>query len=72
MPLEWGGGGGNIIEFKVSENDYIDIYKARNIDEILDFLTKPMPFCRYCDFTNISFGRKWAVSEKKLSEWILG
>jgi MoaA/NifB/PqqE/SkfB family radical SAM enzyme len=59
------------IKFDVTENDYIDIYKANSIDEILDFLSKPMPFCRYCDFSNISFGGKWAASEKKLSEWIL-
>jgi MoaA/NifB/PqqE/SkfB family radical SAM enzyme len=67
-----GGGGGQNRKFEVCENDYIDIYRAKNIDGILDFLTKPIPFCRYCDFRNISFGRKWAVSEKKLSEWIQG
>jgi hypothetical protein len=61
-----GGGGG----FEITENDYIDIYKARNIDEVLDFFAKPAPFCRYCDFSKISFGRKWSVSERKLSEWI--
>lgn len=66
-----GGGGGNAGKFEVCENDYIDIYRAESMDEILDFLAKPLPFCRYCDFSNISFGRKWAVSEKKLSEWIL-
>jgi organic radical activating enzyme len=65
------GGGGGCGKFEVSENDRIDIYKAGNIGEILDFLAKPMPFCRYCDFSNISFGKKWTVSEKKLSEWIL-
>ncbi|MDR2097439.1 MAG: radical SAM protein [Spirochaetaceae bacterium] len=69
--IEVGGGGDKNQEFEVSENDYIDIYKAKSIDEILDFLAKPMPFCRYCDFSNISFGRKWAVSARKLSEWIL-
>jgi hypothetical protein len=64
------GGGAHEI-FTISENDYIDIYRARNMDEILDFLAKPVPFCRYCDFSNISFGRKWTVSKRKLSEWIL-
>jgi hypothetical protein len=64
-----GGGGGQNVEFEVSKNDYIDIYKARDIDEILDFLVKPVPFCRYCDFSRITFGKKWAVSERKLSEW---
>jgi hypothetical protein len=54
----------------IAENDYIDIYKAKNIDEILEFLAKSMPFCRYCDFSKISFGRKWEASGKKLSEWM--
>jgi MoaA/NifB/PqqE/SkfB family radical SAM enzyme len=57
--------------FEITENDYIDIYKAKSLDEILDFLARPMPFCRYCDYSKRSFGRKWSVSEKKLSEWIL-
>jgi MoaA/NifB/PqqE/SkfB family radical SAM enzyme len=35
-------------EIHTSENDYIDIYKAKNINEIFDFLRKPIPFCRYC------------------------
>jgi hypothetical protein len=59
------------MKFEVSNEDHIDIYKVKSIDEILDFLAKPIPFCRYCDYSKITFGKKWAVSERKLSEWIL-
>jgi MoaA/NifB/PqqE/SkfB family radical SAM enzyme len=54
---------------QVSENDFIDIYKAKNIDEILDFLCKPIPFCRYCDWKNIETRLDWRVSKKEISEW---
>jgi hypothetical protein len=56
--------------FETTKNDYIDIYKAKSLDEILTFLAKPLPFCGYCDFSKITFGGKWAVSKKKLSEWM--
>ena len=36
----------------ISVNDYIDIHKARNYQEILQFLAKPIPFCKYCDVKN--------------------
>jgi MoaA/NifB/PqqE/SkfB family radical SAM enzyme len=54
---------------EVCEKDYIDIYKASNIDEIFEFLRKPMPFCRYCN-TNKTVYFDWAVSRKEISEYI--
>jgi organic radical activating enzyme len=57
-------------DFKIAEKDYIDIYTAKSMDEILDFVCKPLPFCRYCDIDNIQFGIKWGISKKEISEWI--
>jgi MoaA/NifB/PqqE/SkfB family radical SAM enzyme len=54
---------------QVSEKDFIDIYKANTIDEILDFLRKPIPFCRYCDWQNIETRLPWRISKKEISEW---
>ncbi|MDR2842710.1 MAG: radical SAM protein [Spirochaetaceae bacterium] len=54
---------------QVTENDYIDIYKVDTIDEIFEFLCKPIPFCKYCNFKAMTFGNKWAVSKKQISEW---
>ena len=56
--------------FIVSDNDYIDIYKAVSIDEIYDFLNKPMPFCRYCKLLDWEVGIKWEVSRYEISEWL--
>jgi MoaA/NifB/PqqE/SkfB family radical SAM enzyme len=53
----------------ITERDYIDIYKAQNIYEILDFLRTPMPFCRYCALKSKQDGLKWRASKKALTEW---
>jgi len=54
----------------VNEDDYIDIYKIKTIDEILFLLTKPAPFCRYCDVDNITWNNKWKVSKKTIDEYL--
>jgi MoaA/NifB/PqqE/SkfB family radical SAM enzyme len=56
-------------KLEVSEKDYIDIYKAQNIKEILDFLCHPVPFCRYCRVNDVQNGLAWGVSKKEISEW---
>ena len=57
-------------ELYTSENDYIDIYKARNLKEILKFLSKAIPFCRYCNISDAKSGIEWGISDKKITEWI--
>jgi MoaA/NifB/PqqE/SkfB family radical SAM enzyme len=54
---------------KVTEKDYIDIYKAANIEEIYSFLCKPMPFCRYCNIKKAVYGLGWDISRKQITEW---
>jgi MoaA/NifB/PqqE/SkfB family radical SAM enzyme len=54
---------------EVSKKDLIDIYKVNTIDEIFDFLRKPIPFCRYCDWKNIQTRLPWRVSRREISEW---
>jgi hypothetical protein len=54
---------------QVSEDDFIDIYKAKSIGEILDFLRKPIPFCRYCNWIASQTRLEWHVSKKEISEW---
>ena len=53
----------------LSERDGIDIHKAESIDEILEFLARPIPFCKYCNVNGRSYGRKWGTSKKDISEW---
>ena len=58
-------------QLKIDENDYIDIYKTKNVDEILFLLTKPASFCRYCSAGDISWNNKWEVSKKTIDEYII-
>jgi MoaA/NifB/PqqE/SkfB family radical SAM enzyme len=55
-------------QLEVTEDDYIDIYKAASIDEILEKLRKPAPFCRYCKMDG---GKtvKWRKSKREITEW---
>ena len=55
---------------KITENDYIDIYKARDIDEILYSLSTPASFCRYCKADEITWDNKWKVSKMELNEYL--
>jgi len=54
----------------VTDRDYIDIYKAENMDAILSFFSKPMPFCSYCNKKGRVPGLGWEVSGKEISEWV--
>ena len=53
----------------VTENDFRDIYKVKNIDEILNFLCQPMPFCRFCNQKNMIWNIGFGVSKKDIREW---
>jgi len=52
----------------VSDNDSINIYTAK-AEEIIEFLAKPIPFCRYCNIDSRQENIPWEVSKKKISEW---
>jgi len=55
----------------VTEKDYFDIYRAKNIKQILQFASKPMPICRYCNCQFIHGGdMAWSKSKKEMSEWV--
>lgn len=67
----------NIIHFNnffgknvpLSEKDGVDIYKAKNLQEILDFLSKPIPCCRNCNVQGRSFDHPWRCSARNILEW---
>lgn len=55
----------------VNSKDYIDIYAAKNGQEILEFLSKPVKFCRYCNVSQRTYDHKWGTSKKNIKEWTL-
>jgi hypothetical protein len=56
-------------KLEIIVGDYIDIYKVKNIDEIMEFLAAPAPFCRYCNLNRITYNHEWSVTRKEISEW---
>lgn len=54
---------------EVCEEDSIDIYKAKDKEEILNFLSSPIPFCKYCNNKNHHVAREWSHSKKIMEEW---
>jgi MoaA/NifB/PqqE/SkfB family radical SAM enzyme len=57
-------------KLQITEGDYIDIYKTKNVMEIFDFLRGPFPFCRYCKSKERINDIKWAITKKDITEWI--
>ena len=55
---------------EATDDDSIDIYKAKDIGEVYEFLSKPIPFCRYCRIKSWEIGIEWEVSKKEITEWI--
>lgn len=53
----------------LTQADAIDIYQAKSAREIMRFLAKPIPFCRYCLVEKRTFNHPWRTSERDISEW---
>jgi MoaA/NifB/PqqE/SkfB family radical SAM enzyme len=53
---------------EITEQDYIDIYKAQSKEEIVAFLRKPFPFCRYCR-PGATAPVNWKVTGREINEW---
>ncbi|MHB8138600.1 MAG: radical SAM protein [Smithellaceae bacterium] len=56
-------------DIKASPTDSIDIYEAQSAKELFQFLSKPIPFCRYCHVDKRTFGHPWKRSRKDIKEW---
>jgi hypothetical protein len=54
----------------LSERDGIDIYKAQDYDEVLAFLAKPIPFCKFCAVDKRRYNLEWGLSKKDMCEWV--
>ena len=51
------------------ENNGIDIYKAKNLQEVLDFLATPIRFCAYCALP-VASQVVWQRSSYTKEEWL--
>ena len=55
---------------QIREDDYADIYKCQSIDEILNILCNPKPFCRYCNIDGRKYGVSWGKTNELVNEWM--
>lgn len=55
---------------EVCKNDSIDIYKVNSYEEIAEFCTHRVPFCRYCA-VQCRNSRTWKQSDHNIEEWVL-
>jgi hypothetical protein len=51
-----------------SKDDYINIFNDINPEDIIKFLNRPIPKCRWC-VTRRSYA-KWGMSQQDITEWI--
>lgn len=56
-------------KLELTEFDYVDIFKVRSYQAILDAMVKPVPFCRYCK-PREKEACIWEVSKKDINEWV--
>lgn len=54
----------------VTERNSIDIYKAQDLNEIMAFLARPIPFCRFCNIDAEARRYPWEATHKDKSEWM--
>jgi len=54
---------------EISDENSIDIHKAKNYDEIAEFVAKRVPFCNYCDIKNRRT-MQWARSNREIGEYL--
>lgn len=58
-------------DLALTEGDYLNIHKVGRMQEILEFLATPKPFCRYCNVAARSFGHPWERSKQEMNEWVV-
>ena len=58
-------------DYYTLEHDYIDIYKAKSAEEICEFVSRRIPFCDHCRYSQATYCHKWKASTKQISEWVI-
>ena len=57
--------------FPLFDEDGFHIHEKNvSAEQILEFLSRPTPFCEYCSCESMEYGQKWERSKKQITEWI--
>lgn len=52
----------------MTDNDYLDIYRITDKQELFNFAARPKYYCRYCSGLQRNFD--WERSKQEMSEWV--
>ena len=55
-------------KFEISKDDYLEISKIESLQQILEYLSNPIPFCKYCDVDKRTFKSQWSTSKRQENE----
>ena len=56
--------------FKISSDDYINIYEIKDVKKLFNYFHKPIQFCKYCNIEAVDNNIIWDISKKEMSEWM--
>lgn len=59
------------LDIPFTEDDGIDIYTIKNKKILFEYLSRPMPICRYCNVRKRTFNHSWERSKGEMQEWTL-
>ncbi len=57
-------------KIQISDENSIDIYSAKDANEIAEFLTHPMPVCKYCKLTEEKRMIPFQQTNRNIEEWL--
>ena len=56
-------------EIPLTKEDGIDIHTVHSAEDILEFLAKPINFCRFCNVKGRTYDHPWEISNQDIKEW---
>jgi len=56
---------------ELRRDDYLDLFTDITADDVLNFVSKPAPFCRYCNRSELKLGQSWKQSEMIIDEYLI-
>jgi organic radical activating enzyme len=55
---------------QLKDEDYLDIHSDITAQEVLEFISTPTQFCRYCNREKLKLGQTWRLSKKTINEYL--
>ncbi len=60
------------LDINFSNSDYVDIYSCDSAEDIMEKLSNPIPFCKYCCVDAWrDYEDDWTTSQRDIYEWVL-